>query len=306
MLSLASDFLEFSQVASLYSQLAGVLAGFAFAALIAVATVRVNSSQYDANITSAYRPLMCSFFSLVMASLNYAIVSGEKDRSGRSAAVEASAGLSFCAAGCVLVFSILVTLASVESVRPDPTGNARKTVDFVRRLLAVAVPPLFVLLFLPAVSDHALAKYEDGRVPFALQLLAYLLVGFSILSSLALALAYKRLALRRNRADHLSVPGLIVAILATLATNAFIVFMRQDTRVSDVVPAIELVVVTALGFVTSIVACRFQVECAEPKAEPGDGRIELGNGHDGQEATYNALTGDDRAHRHDTSDQNTR
>lgn len=262
----SSGFLDYSQVAALYSQLAGVLAGFAFAGLIAVATIRLSGGKYDAHVSSAYQPLMCSFFSLVSASVNYAIVSGERERTGRAAAAEASAGVGFCAAGCVLVFSILVTLDSVERGRPESTDSARRAVDLVRRILTLFVPPLFVLLFLPAVRDHSAVKYKSADASTFLDHLAIIVVVASVVSSVVLAVVYRRLSGHRTTRDLLSVPGLVVAILATIATNFVIGFLHPDLTTPDAVPVIELLLVAGLGFVTSLAAARF--EAAPASAEP--------------------------------------
>lgn len=255
-----NGFLDFAEVASLYSQLAGVLAGFAFAALIAVATVRLGDGSSERYVTSAYRPLMCSFFSLVAASLNYAIVAGDPERTGRSAAVEATAGVSFCSAGCLLIFSIFVTLDSVEAANPDTTGVASKAVRLVRRMLAVTVPPLFVLLFLPALRDHSAVKYGNPFSSTPLNVLALVVVGVTLVLSLAIAGSFKWLTTYRSRVDLLSVPGVSVAILATLVTGGFIAFMDRTSFLPDVVPISELLLVAGLGIVTSVAACRFQSE----------------------------------------------
>lgn len=250
-------YLYSSEIATLYSQLAGVLAGFSFAALVAIATVRLNSGSSEQYVTAAYRPLMCSFFALVATSLNYALMAGEKDPSGRSAAVGAAAGVGFVSAGCLLVFAILVMLDSVESARPDRTGNASKAVQLVRRILILAVPPVFVVLFLPALRDHQTIKYGSASPNELLNLAAPLAIGVSVSISFLLFLLYKWLSRRYSSTDLLSVPGVCVAIGSLLATGCFITFMSKSVFLPDVVPLVELALVTVLGIVTSLAAARF-------------------------------------------------
>ncbi|MDL5158758.1 hypothetical protein [Actinomycetospora termitidis] len=262
-------FIEFSQVAELYAQLAGVLAGFAFAALIAIASVRLaGNSPYEESITAAYRPLMCSFFGLVAASLNYSIVAGMKERNGLASAIEATAGVSFCAAGCLLIFSIFVTLDSVETGRKIRNENADKAVSLVRRLLVAVIPPLFVILFLPAIRDHSLIAYGTPAGSPFLRNTAILAVVVSGLIGIAFGLVFKRMHRYRSGVDVISVPGVTTAILATLVTGGLVSFLSPSSVVPDIVPFSELVIVALLGLLTSYAACVFQDSPASAQHVP--------------------------------------
>jgi hypothetical protein len=209
------SYLNFSQIAGFYSQLAGVLAGFAFAALIIIATMRLPAEQQQ-QVASAYRPLMCSFFGLVATSLNYAVMVGEPRRSGRSAAVGAAAGVSFVAAGAVLAFAILVTLDSLEATRPERNLNAEKAIRLVRRILILVLPPMLVVLFLPALRDHETIKYPHEHVFRALDLASIIAVGTTAIISAALFVSYKRLSRQQSSTDLLSVPAVLVSIAALI------------------------------------------------------------------------------------------
>ncbi|WP_433556063.1 hypothetical protein ACQPWY_27375 [Pseudonocardia xinjiangensis] len=283
-------YLDFSEIAALYSQLAGVLAGFSFAALIAIATVRLNESRPQKSVTSAYRPLMCSFFALVATSLNYAVMVGEKERSGRSAAVGAAAGVGFVAAGCLLVFAILVTLDTVENARPDRTGNAQKAVRLIRRIMTLVVPPLFVTLWLPALRDHKSVKYGSGAPFGMLDTSGLLAIGISATVSAALFLRYHRLSRSPSTTDLLSTPGVGVALASLFATGGYVTFMGEDAFVVDAVPLVELVLVTGLGVVTSFAACRFQSGSNDEGPEPGSSNLSSQNeqvGLSGQQSATN-------------------
>jgi hypothetical protein len=252
-----NQYLDFSEIAALYSQLAGVLAGFSFAALIAIAAVRLSESSPQRSLTSAYRPLMCSFFALVATSLSYGVMVGERERSGRSAAVGAAAGVGFVAAGSLLVFAILVTLDSVENARPDRTGNAQKAVRLIRRIMTLVVPPLFVTLWLPALRDHKSIKYGSDAPFGMLDTSGLIAVGISATISGILFLRYHRLSRSPSTTDLLSTPGVGVALASLFATSGYVAFMDENSYLVDAVPLIELVLVTGLGVVTSFAACRF-------------------------------------------------
>lgn len=252
-----NSYLDFSEIAGFYSQLAGVLAGFSFAALMAMATVRLGEDSPQ-SLTATYRPLMCSFFALVATSLNYAVMVGEKERSGRSAAVGAAAGVGFVGAGCLLIFAIFVTLDSVETARPDRTGDAQKAVRLIRRILTLVVPPLFVTLFLPALRDHTSVKYGSDAPFGILDVSGLVAIGVSVAISVFLFLRYSRLRRSPSTMDLLSVPGVCVALASLLATGGYVSFMPLGSFLPDAVPLGELVLVTGLGVVTSIAACRFE------------------------------------------------
>ena len=116
---------NFSTAASLYSQPAGVLAGFAFAGLVALISVRLAGGSTAApNLPQSYAPLTRAFLGLVATSLNYAIVAGDQSNSGRNASLETAGGVGFAVAGAMLVFSILILLHAVERDEPESTGTA--------------------------------------------------------------------------------------------------------------------------------------------------------------------------------------
>ena len=84
--------------AGLYSQLAGVLAGFAFTSLMLLTTAsgRIQSSRA---FTDATRILVASFLALILTSVNYAVLAGDPGTDGRTASEEPILGVGFAVAG---------------------------------------------------------------------------------------------------------------------------------------------------------------------------------------------------------------
>jgi hypothetical protein len=64
-------------VAGLYSQLAGVLAGFGFAGVITLIAAQLASGHSASSTLQSGSALVGAFIALVMSSLNYAVVAGE-------------------------------------------------------------------------------------------------------------------------------------------------------------------------------------------------------------------------------------
>jgi hypothetical protein len=106
--------LDYSQIASLYSQLAGVLAGFAFTAVTVVVTVRVEAKKHGRSFDNALRPLISGFLGLILTSLNYAAIAGDKTRGARSTLLEIIAGIGFAASALLLIYAVLLMLIATR------------------------------------------------------------------------------------------------------------------------------------------------------------------------------------------------
>ncbi len=104
--------------AGLYSQLTGVLAGFAFAGLVLIVTHRLDrggpapAGAFQRATDSAVALLFSAFVGLVLTSLSYAVIAGETAAFSRAAVEHVVAGAGFGAATMVLLLALLELLTA--------------------------------------------------------------------------------------------------------------------------------------------------------------------------------------------------
>lgn len=144
------DTIDYSAVAGFYSQLAGVLAGFAFAGchhtgLVALEAAQLTSGNRAGIALQSFAPLISSFIGLVATSLNYAIIASE-GHTARGAGLETVGGIGFCVAGLMLFYSILVLLHGVASDVSKAesrwvTTILARTVRLVRKCINLGLAP---------------------------------------------------------------------------------------------------------------------------------------------------------------------
>lgn len=158
----------FGPSAGLYSTMASVLAGFAFLAATLViggthrrsgdgpATDAEHARRHRADI-SLLVTLTIAFMSLILTSIQYAEIAGETGcaiTQGRSASEEFLAGVSF-------VFSIL--LLSYAIVQMIAASGIPRVGHSIRRLVAVVVPAVAMLLLAAAADEVAYTPWIGGR-----------------------------------------------------------------------------------------------------------------------------------------------
>ncbi|MHA3024337.1 hypothetical protein ACXPWS_29190 [Mycobacterium sp. BMJ-28] len=159
---------DFSVAAGLFSQLAGVLAGFAFVGI----TLKLNSQTGQNGDSSEVdnerflTGLGCAFVGLIAAAALYATISASKGCAivtGTGASLEVLAGVAFGLSVYTLLF------ATVQLASKGPLGA------HLRGLVAVAVPPITMLLVASSLGDLALSQADppssrgdsadDSRLP---------------------------------------------------------------------------------------------------------------------------------------------
>ncbi|MEU8232233.1 hypothetical protein AB0C12_21830 [Actinoplanes sp. NPDC048967] len=148
----AAEPADLPEIAGYYSQLAGVLAGFSFAALVAVATLRPDTGAPTA-FQRSLAPLTSAFAALIASSLNYAVMTGERAGTPRVAVLQAISGMGFSVAGIMLFYSVLVLLSDLWR------DKGLVALMLLRRLTVYVLPPLLVLLMWGGVRDHLGQKY---------------------------------------------------------------------------------------------------------------------------------------------------
>jgi hypothetical protein len=157
--SAASNF-EITITAASYSQLAGLLAGFAFSALIFLVSTRIKIPDPQDSFASAVRTLIAAFLGLVLSSLGYAVLAGEpSDAQTRSADTEPILGVGFAIAGALVIYAIVLTLDAAERLVQTPSKAHRQVSSSTRHVLAAFVSPLLVFYLYLAIQDYEATQY---------------------------------------------------------------------------------------------------------------------------------------------------
>lgn len=159
---------DFSAAATIYSQLTGVLAGFAFVAItlmlnrqhrreaLGVGDPVEELAQDRRNIAA----LGCAFLGLLATTVMYATISSERAcalTDGRVASEEVLAGVAFAFSLYTLLF------AAVQLVSAASLGT------HLRFVVVVIVPPIVVMFVLAGLDDLALAMADPPENPVAHQ-----------------------------------------------------------------------------------------------------------------------------------------
>lgn len=159
-------YFNISLTAGFYSQLAGVLAGFAFAGVMVLLTARMappsKPSEEVQPFSGATRLLVVSLVGLILASLNYAILAGDLPGSHRSASLELVGGVGFGAAGLALIYAIVLTVDGVNIAAHDVHDDLKSVGDFLRATLAIILTPLIFALIYLGVQDFTFTAYGPG------------------------------------------------------------------------------------------------------------------------------------------------
>ncbi|WP_214405676.1 hypothetical protein [Pseudonocardia lacus] len=252
---------EFSETAGLYSQFTGVLAGFAFASIVALLSVRLTVATTTPHLARSYAPLMGALLALIATSLNYAVVASDTSDTSRTASLELTAGAGFAAAGLMLIYSILTVLRAVELDAPDSTGVAARAAKLTERLLILGACPVIMLLMNGAIQDHigATASSEADDARFAELLGVAAPIGSFAVGVLAVVAKAQIAALLAPYSDLLgsvlSTAAVVVAIGAIAATTITISYFGVDVVVVDAVPIIAVSTVWLLITLGQAVAC---------------------------------------------------
>lgn len=192
---------DHTATAALYSQLTGVLAGFAFTGFLIVATtlrLRHEPLRQDA-IDRALVLLLSAFLGLTMSSLGYALLAGEEAAPGRAAVEHVIAGAGFGASSLVLLLAIVELL---RAMAPNIEASARN--------VAGRYVPVVVLLYI-ALGANDVASTE-GFTWSPLSIAAA--IGVVLLAIVATA-GWRIIATRmRDEVRYVGGIGLMIAVSA--------------------------------------------------------------------------------------------
>ncbi|MCQ9134027.1 hypothetical protein [Streptomyces hilarionis] len=243
--------LDVKTIAELYSQLSGVLAGFALAAVFIIISHFLGEAappgRRDGVLHHALPALIAALLGLIFSSLTYCIVAADGDNASRALFEHLLAGVGFSVAGALLV---LAAVLLIEGVLPhDP-------VHYARRLLGQCAPlPMFALLC-EGVYAHGKA-YHGGRAPGWLGILIAVLLSALLAVSVLGYVAYGRPALDGIRVTGgaatrtIAVHGLSVVTLCLVG----VVTTMGLARTGCSVPEGSVVVVLLCGFLASVGLC---------------------------------------------------
>ena len=240
------------EAASTYAQIAGLLAGFAFAGIVALITARIGTRNSSRHLAVTYRPLVSAFVGLVAASLSFALVAGDDYGLGRASTLETAAGLGFAVAVLTLIYSLLVLLHAVERDVPDDTGHSRGAFALLRTAFALVICPLAVLVFSSGMRDHIRLRTGttaglQGLDVATLVAVLLVLVGGAV----AWVLARRGRAPSSTATRILPALSLGLSLVAVLVASWAVIVAEPCRPSSDLLPGTELALVSVFAVVAA-------------------------------------------------------
>jgi hypothetical protein len=163
MTCLTNNFLNVSQPAVAYSALAGVMAGFAFLALIYVLTDRAKED--GEKLTLAERnevdrvliALTCGMFGILFSTLQYAIITGDASpalQHGQTSSEELMANISFATSLLTLMYGVARLIRSSDFIWASRV---------MRLLASVAIPVSAATFFSGVIVEIAAESWMGSK-----------------------------------------------------------------------------------------------------------------------------------------------
>lgn len=270
--------------AGLYSQLAGVLAGFAFTALMLLATAHARIRKRSRAFNDATRILVAAFLSLLLTSVNYAVLAGDPGTDGRTASEEPILGVGFAIAGALVIYAIVSTLHAANQLIKRPSSASREVENSTRHVLAVAFAPILVLYIYLSVQDYEDFRYGPCHPITALDKMGWTLVFTQVVVSLGI---YPVLCYSVNRSGWvrpttsytawISRSLLSVSFVSTVFYALVDSYLSANSTLPPAVPASCMVIISLamLGLVGHLAYTR------STATERGEKRRKLGGARDG-------------------------
>ena len=248
---------DLSASAGLYSQLASVLAGFAFAAVITLVAAQLASSSNASRTLESGSPLVAAFIALTISSLDFAILAAERFGTARAAILQTLAAMGLSVACILLLYSILVLVRGLEQDAAKTRVASKVMSDLIRDLLIVAISPVTILLMWNGARDHVNFKYGPTAGFGGLDWIALI----TLVSVFVVGVVFRHLFRRRSQfhltlTKRIAYAGAILATSSILGCSLVITFIHGDTRVWDLVPAAAIVLVGAFALSITYSASR--------------------------------------------------
>jgi hypothetical protein len=258
---------DISKTAGSYSQMASVFTGFAFLAMTIVL------SRRDYNPRTKFTPrqldqdkrtviaLLCAFTGLLIATVEYSIVSGESNHAlveGRAASEELLAAVGFTVSMYILLYALVHLIA---------TSSLKLGTDF-RLLVTVFLPPIFIYFVTNGLMDVAIALGQPKPPLEPMWSTARTAsIGLAVWTLLVCGLLWN--SSRKLRRELGKLPRYIVKDAppyVTLATT--IIATMYAAQISDVNPAARVSEYAAWSWVAIATAVLIYVS-ASLSREPG-------------------------------------
>jgi hypothetical protein len=240
---------DITTIAGFYSQLAGVVAGFAFTAIMFLAATRVSSPDRGHAFADAIRILVAAFISLVLTSLDYAIFAGNQKTSySLTASEEPIIGVGFAVSGALVIYAIILTLDAAGKLVRWPSIVRPSVSVSARHLLAAVIAPLLTYYIFQAVQgDYETIRYGECHGAVPLDYFGATLVCAQVAVSWIVYPLLFRFGGRAKSAAIVSQYAIWVSrVLLTITFGSAVAFSLLQTRpnrpVSPVIPAICILV----------------------------------------------------------------
>ncbi len=221
---------DLSVTAGLYSQIAGILAGFAFTAiLLPLAITRENDDVSD--VGHAITAFTCAFFGLVLAAIEYAVMAGEPGEQalrGRASVEELMIGAGFALSALLLLYGLYQLLVGHTNQHRELRQAGR-----VMILVVGIVGPIIVVgLLWTGTEDVASFRrfLEADNVGWAEWSTHAIALGSAMLVCVVAVLFLCRVTSSRVKAkrDWIPLGVLVVAVVSTATLSLFTAAVDAD------------------------------------------------------------------------------
>lgn len=279
---------DFSEVADGYSELSGVLAGFAFVGVTSILVAHTRSERKDAALLYALAPMTAVFIGLVFVSLNYGVLVGEDGKTPRIGASSVFSALGFASAGILLPYVVQILIHAAGAGETAERKQLITQATVVLKLVTVLSAPLFALLLAVAVQDYIDfdSQYEQIHcvdfppIEFALWVAAALLLnGIAAWASLG-AMRYWPKSAPARVAQWFRDRGPTIAVVLAVSTICigvvcivmirWILFQPVDAEHSVPLLVWSSQSYSLLAAVTTWAALTYDVDAAEQRKKTAD------------------------------------
>lgn len=232
-----SDLPDFPTIAGFYSQLAGVLAGFAFAGLVALIATQLTKDSLASHSLHSYLPLVSAFVGLVATSLNYAIVAGEDKWTKRATTLEVVSGIGFASAGLMLLYSVLILMHGLHRDNPTQGNILGSTTKILRRAYIYGVCPILGLLIYGAIHDFTVAKYGHDTSLRGVNYAALVMTVVYLAWTVFIAKRFTTRTLSSHRSTVvLAASAMTISLVTVLTSSLTLSFTAKDYPQTDLLP----------------------------------------------------------------------